>query len=993
MKSRDKIVAVFMAVCMILSMTPLGVFADQGDEQQYEWRYEDAVEVTTSAELAAALPSGESDPDGNNIIWIKCAKLASDITMDTMSVETLGKLIVPAGRTLTLNNAQLECELYVEHGGTVKVLDGSTLATTMAGENAIMNHGSIYVDEPSWMTSQKGGHIVNAQDGFMDMRGTMYVACFHNREQDEDVVWFKNEGTIEGFGSLTLYDIVQLGEVDMDAAIEYTMAQLGQQTRFDNWDDIDIKKEVIADDEDALIEAMTAERTVAGEPVEGNSDTIIIVNTDMTLEGEELDSMATLVVNQGQTLRLVDGTNLTCGLWNKGEFVVEEGCHFGTTQGGGCGNEGSFVIAPGAEAETQMGTNFVNLGNLFVDGVFAIGGVIWDDNGTETTGTWFENNDTVSGTGWIVAKNLENAIDEEDPDRVDRRFVHVDNIKKALGSSTVPVLMLVWDGNELKEAVETNGQVATADGFALLMDNATEDNYTQHLQSSVDMGDLTLVLLNSNLLLDPGVSLKVKDVDHLMTYGFGACVQMDKSSGSLYFGSDEVVGGMETTAALTLTDGDMYVTQPAYVGARPYPVNWLFLQGEAYLNGNIDEDDFELIADGKLIVDKPAQVGKVEVRGEMIVNNNGELTARDIDYGRHSYPHELIEGTNSTTYELAFDLNDGSEYPVIAYVPQDNGKIFFERNDIPYEPTRSGYTFSGWEFTSPWREHEELWTDEMTEAIEAMEIMTEGEEHYVTESDKFPVMLVAQWDKNSSGSHTGGGKTTQEPEEPEPTDPGTTEPEPTEPEMVTVEVTDPVTGEVTQVEVTKAAADAAEKFDDVNPTDWFAESVGYAIEHNFTAGTGERTFSPNVPLTRGMMAQMLYSIDGTPQVDGKSTFTDIKDADWYSDAVAWMQKQGLSAGYGERFGAEDNMTREQMVAMLYAYAKMHGYAIVEGADLSGYEDADQISSWATEAMAWAKAAGLVSGRTATKIAPTGNATRAETMTILMNFMKLVAKSE
>ncbi|MBP5749994.1 MAG: S-layer homology domain-containing protein [Firmicutes bacterium] len=213
---------------------------------------------------------------------------------------------------------------------------------------------------------------------------------------------------------------------------------------------------------------------------------------------------------------------------------------------------------------------------------------------------------------------------------------------------------------------------------------------------------------------------------------------------------------------------------------------------------------------------------------------------------------------------------------------------------------------------------------------------------------------------------SGGSTPAEEPEEPAPEEPG----EPSEEEL---------------------AEAAAEKFDDVEADDWFAEAVGYAVEKGFVAGTGEKTFSPDMLLTRGMLVQMLYGIAGTPDAGAGTDFSDVEDSDWYAEAVAWASENGIAAGYGEAFGPEDPVTREQMVTMLLAYAKFMGYEIVEGADLSAYADEDAISTWAENAMAWAKAADLVSGRSETMLVPSGNATRAETVVILMNFLRFVAE--
>ena len=190
---------------------------------------------------------------------------------------------------------------------------------------------------------------------------------------------------------------------------------------------------------------------------------------------------------------------------------------------------------------------------------------------------------------------------------------------------------------------------------------------------------------------------------------------------------------------------------------------------------------------------------------------------------------------------------------------------------------------------------------------------------------------------------------------------------------------------------TPMGGNVARRFIDVSESDWFNDAVEYAVEHDIMTGTGETTFSPQRTLSRGMLAAMLYSLEGAPEMDGKTKFTDVDSKDWFAKGVDWATEAGIAAGYGERFGPNDDITREQMVVMLYGYAKMKGYELVEGEDLSGYEDAGEISSWALPAMQWAKAAGLVSGRSATKMAPQGTTTRAEAATIMRNFLENVAK--
>ena len=193
------------------------------------------------------------------------------------------------------------------------------------------------------------------------------------------------------------------------------------------------------------------------------------------------------------------------------------------------------------------------------------------------------------------------------------------------------------------------------------------------------------------------------------------------------------------------------------------------------------------------------------------------------------------------------------------------------------------------------------------------------------------------------------------------------------------------------VETPENPGGAADRFIDVESNDWFAGSVDYAVEKGFMTGTGADTFSPDKELTRGMLVSMLYSLEGVPAEDGKTAFDDVKTSDWFAKGVDWAVENGVAAGYGENFGPNDDITREQMVVMLYGYAKLKDYTLAEGADLSAYKDADEISAWALEAVRWAKGANLITGRSADKLAPKGTTTRAEAATILRNFLENVAK--
>ena len=167
-------------------------------------------------------------------------------------------------------------------------------------------------------------------------------------------------------------------------------------------------------------------------------------------------------------------------------------------------------------------------------------------------------------------------------------------------------------------------------------------------------------------------------------------------------------------------------------------------------------------------------------------------------------------------------------------------------------------------------------------------------------------------------------------------------------------------------------------FTDVTSGSWYYDGVKYVCDNGLMNGTSANEFNPNANTTRSMIVTILARMEGVNTSGG---------ATWYAAGRAWAMGAGISDGTN----MTGKITREQLAAMLYRYAKMKGYDVSASADISGYTDASSVSSWATDAMRWAVSAGLINGRTATTLAPQGNATRAEVASILMRFMQKYTK--
>ena len=157
-------------------------------------------------------------------------------------------------------------------------------------------------------------------------------------------------------------------------------------------------------------------------------------------------------------------------------------------------------------------------------------------------------------------------------------------------------------------------------------------------------------------------------------------------------------------------------------------------------------------------------------------------------------------------------------------------------------------------------------------------------------------------------------------------------------------------------------------------------------------GTDKTMFSPDINMTRAMLVTLLWRLDGSPDIDTDTGFDDVADGIWYTKAVKWAVQNDIVGGYDqETFGPAGAVTREQLAAILYRYAKYKDMNTDASEDLAAYDDAADISSWAETAIAWAVAEGLIDGVSKTQLDPLGPATRAQVSTILMRFIEIFIK--
>ena len=178
-------------------------------------------------------------------------------------------------------------------------------------------------------------------------------------------------------------------------------------------------------------------------------------------------------------------------------------------------------------------------------------------------------------------------------------------------------------------------------------------------------------------------------------------------------------------------------------------------------------------------------------------------------------------------------------------------------------------------------------------------------------------------------------------------------------------------------------------FSDVAADAWYADAVQYVVGKAYFNGTGENRFDPELPMTRAMFVTVLGRIAGAAVSDnGKSSFADVPEGQWFTSYVAWASENGIVTGYNsETFGPEDSVTREQMAAILHRYAKYAGVdaAAADTIRFDSFTDKGMVSDYAREAMIWATSGGIINGMGDATLAPQGTATRVQVAQIIMNF--------
>lgn len=392
------------------------------------------------------------------------------------------------------------------------------------------------------------------------------------------------------------------------------------------------------------------------------------------------------------------------------------------------------------------------------------------------------------------------------------------------------------------------------------------------------------------------------------------------------------------------------------------------------------------------------------------VQGGGSDTTKPIDSATYTLKVEkgedVVGTTDITLAKVSFEPDGGVNAPDAFYGAAGDTVT------LPADkPTKTGYNFAGWK------------------AGEGAETFKAGAAYLMGSED---VTLTAQWNRRNSGggapSGGGGGSAATEyavtvstadngsvavsPKNAEKGDTVTVTVTPDEGYVLeSLTVTDKDGDKVSTTKgedgkytftmpgstVTVKAVFAEEgtvselPFEDVKVEQWFYEAVKYVYDNELMNGISATEFNPNGLLTRGTIAQVLFNLEGA-DADAAAVFDDVPADAWFADAVNWAAANNIVTGYGDgTFGPDNNITREQMAAILYRYAQFKGYDVSAKGDLTAFTDGDNVSEWATDALAWCVGAKLINGRDNGTVDATGTATRAEIAQIFMNFCENIAK--
>ena len=472
-------------------------------------------------------------------------------------------------------------------------------------------------------------------------------------------------------------------------------------------------------------------------------------------------------------------------------------------------------------------------------------------------------------------------------------------------------------------------------------------------------------------------------------------------------GSATIGSGGDTTTITTPQGGEI---KPARDGSVTVPGGSTVQTGENGPKITIGNDGATVGTDGGVTLPENGNVtigsdddtttittpqgGKIKPNGDGSVTIPGGSTVTNSDGTSITFPPEGgtlgQDGTVVYIVTVTFNSQGGSE--VASKDINVNNPV-----EEPANPTRSGYSFRGW-YTAA----------------------SGGERWDFTKPVAADMTLYAQWSWINVGGPTypptmdepENGAVTTSPSRPEKGDAVTITPKPDEGFEVDeilvkdengkeIKVTQNPDGTYTftqpdgKVTITVTfRCNGGElcpghHLTDMSKAAWYHAAVDYVVEHGIMEGMSETEFAPATALTRAMAVQILYNLEGQPDLSDENLGYPYKDVDaqaWYGNAVYWARITGVATGYGDgTFQPGGSITRQEFAQMLYNYAKYKGYDLTAEGDLSQFPDSGSVANWAEAAMSWANGNELINGHDNGTIDAAGTAIRAQAASILMRF--------
>ncbi len=782
---KRRIFAILMVMSLCIAMLPMGVFADGDPTTQYATPRD----VSDYSGMHTALPSGEINPDGNNIIWIPVARLTGNLTLGSgQDIRTLGKLIIPSGVTLTIGNgSSFEAETEIESGGAVIVQAGGYFGTTM-GEDT-QNSGTITVQRGGVMKSTMGASVVNKNTGRITLDGIFYCGCVNYDGADH--LWLSNENSAEdaitGSGDIIVYSDRHGGAVNLDNMIREVMRILGQTARFEEWDDINIYRQINVDSFNELAGLFNENRAVLGEAVDGNMDTIAVLDEDADItipEGRSLSSMVQLVVSSGAALTVEGSLQSGILIEEHGSVTVDTFGSLYTSQGGDIENHGTLMVNSSAFIESTMGGKIKNYGTFTLNGLCYVGSICDATADPSQADAWFNNYSgaSITGNGHIVVKPVQ-VVNPAGSDSVQLRIAAAQSVgTNNSGTLSVPVFVTARTFAELQAlnssndvaGIYLNGTATTTNGIFLMNSSDESIKAVGNIHVSADIEISKKLCIDwADLIVDGGKNLTISDLSRLSFVGRRTRIVVESANlgatagGTLQLGSTKVISGDSSQNAVFTVRENIMALGAAQWAMADYPAvatndgGWYYVHNSGSLDGEVDASGtlsgsiaLPLMVDGKLnITDNFTYRGTVEIRGTLTKGALTTANIENIDYCVGSVECN-IQGTESTTYELDFDLNKGGGYDdIYDHLVVRGDRIYLQANgnNVPVEPTRPGYTFAGWQAESSWT------AAATEERLAAFAVTSDAIGDYVVKPTAFPVLMKARWNANASSGGSGGG--------------------------------------------------------------------------------------------------------------------------------------------------------------------------------------------------------------------------------------------